>query len=80
LEENGLRVLENKLLKIICGNKAGDKEQAGIPLSVVDLCAEGVRFESQLEEQIFKLFFLIYVFFIVFLCSRRCGGSMVMNP
>jgi hypothetical protein len=58
LEENRLRLVENKILKIIFLNKAGDKEQASIPSSLVDLCLEGVRFESQLEDQIFGQFFL----------------------
>jgi hypothetical protein len=45
-------VLENKVLKIIFGTKAGEMEQAGIPATLVDLCLVGVWFESHLEDQI----------------------------
>ena len=41
-KENRLKVLENKVLKIIFGTKAGEVKQAGIPATLVDLCLEGI--------------------------------------
>jgi hypothetical protein len=56
-KENGLKVFEHKVLKILFGTKAGEIEQTGIPATFVDLCWEGVWFESHLEDQISWQFF-----------------------
>jgi len=53
-------VLENKVLKIIFGTKAGEMQQSGIPATLVDLCWEGVWFESHLEDQISWQFLFIW--------------------
>jgi hypothetical protein len=64
-------VFEQKVLKILFGTKAGEIEQTGIPATLVDLCWEGVWFESHLEDQISWQFFFGGVWFSCLLADVR---------
>jgi len=77
-KENRLRVLENKVLKIIFGTKAGEMKQAGIPATLVDLCLEEICLSLTWKNKYHGSFF--FFFCMAFLSSGRCEGCTVMNP
>jgi hypothetical protein len=65
-KENRLSVLENKVLKIIFGTKAGEMKQAGIPATLVDLCLEGI-FLSLTGKTKYPVFFFIYIYIYIYI-------------